>query len=106
VTCGLEEGAMIRAENIEGARGGSATPGLSFDMITPSGGFRVESQLIGRFNVYNILMSAGIAYSLGMSEAVIQNGIRNTRPVGGRFETIDEGQDFLCIVDYGILTTH
>ncbi|MBI5739957.1 MAG: UDP-N-acetylmuramoyl-L-alanyl-D-glutamate--2,6-diaminopimelate ligase [Nitrospirae bacterium] len=116
-TCGLEEGAMIRAENIEtGARGkgqgarsrGGVTPpvhgkglrGVSFDIKTPAGGFRVESQLIGMFNVYNILMSAGIAYSLGMSETAIRTGIMNTRPVTGRFENIDEGQGFLCIVDY------
>ena len=45
-------------------------------------------------------MSVGIAYALGIGEDVIQEGIRNTMPVEGRFERIDEGQDFLCIVDY------
>ncbi|RJQ57045.1 MAG: UDP-N-acetylmuramoyl-L-alanyl-D-glutamate--2,6-diaminopimelate ligase [Nitrospiraceae bacterium] len=101
ITCGLEEGAMIRAENIEEARGKrQEARGIAFDVKTPKGGFTVESQLLGKFNVYNILMSVGIAYSLGMSEEVIRQGVRNTRPVEGRFENIDEGQGYLCIVDY------
>lgn len=111
ITCGVGEGAMIRAENIteSGVRSsggvhrplhGERSRGISFDVKTPDGRFSVESQLIGHFNVYNILISIGIAYSLGLSEEVIRRGVRNTRPVDGRFETIDEGQKFLCIVDY------
>ncbi|MBI5409018.1 MAG: UDP-N-acetylmuramoyl-L-alanyl-D-glutamate--2,6-diaminopimelate ligase [Nitrospirae bacterium] len=119
VTFGLEEGAMIRAEKIKEVRsqksevrskkrGLSEVPpfakgglgGITFDVRTPTSRLRVKSQLIGRFNVYNILTSIGIAYSLGVSEKVILQGIENTRPVEGRFENIDEGQKFLCIVDY------
>jgi UDP-N-acetylmuramoyl-L-alanyl-D-glutamate--2,6-diaminopimelate ligase len=109
ITCGMDEGAMIRAGNIRevsgpnGAGSRRAIPlpgGVSFDVQTPKGGFTVSSQLIGQFNVYNILMSVGIAYSIGLSEVAIREGIRNTRPVDGRFENIDEGQNFLCIVDY------
>jgi UDP-N-acetylmuramoyl-L-alanyl-D-glutamate--2,6-diaminopimelate ligase len=109
LTCGLEEGAMIRVENIREVSSQQSAVnsqkigglgGMSFDIKTPKGGFTINSSLIGRFNVYNILMSAGIAYSLGISEDVIQQGIHNTKPVEGRFENIDEGQRFLCIVDY------
>jgi UDP-N-acetylmuramoyl-L-alanyl-D-glutamate--2,6-diaminopimelate ligase len=100
ITSGIEQGAMIRAENIKesGVRGGAL--GMSFDVRTPEGGFEINSSLIGRFNVYNILMSIGIAYSLGFNEEVIQQGIKHAKPVEGRFENIDEGQNFLCIVDY------
>ena len=45
-------------------------------------------------------MSAGIAHALGFSDEVIRKGIREAEPVEGRFENIDEGQNFLCIVDY------
>ncbi|MBI5055967.1 MAG: UDP-N-acetylmuramoyl-L-alanyl-D-glutamate--2,6-diaminopimelate ligase [Nitrospirae bacterium] len=126
VTCGLEEGAMIRAEKIrsrktedraqktEDRRQKTDSPlilplargdkeglgGLSFDVQTPESRFTVNSHLIGRINVYNILMSVGIAYSLGISDEVIQRGIENAKPVEGRFENVDEGQGFLCIVDY------
>ncbi len=98
VTCGTEDGAMIRAENIKGQSGGA--PGLYFDIQTPHGRFNIESQLMGRFNVSNILMAAGITHALGFSADVIQKGIRNARPVEGRFENINAGQSFTCIVDY------
>jgi UDP-N-acetylmuramoyl-L-alanyl-D-glutamate--2,6-diaminopimelate ligase len=94
VTCGLLEGAMIRAENIDDK------DGLSFDLITPRSRFKVESQFTGRVNVYNILVSAGIAYAAGLDDGTIKQGIWQTRPVAGRFEKVDEGQGFLCIVDY------
>lgn len=104
ITCGIEEGAMIRAENISelvaGGKGQETGFGMSFDISTPKSRFSVNSGLIGRFNVYNILMSAGIAYSLGFEDDVIQYGIKHAKPVPGRFENIDEGQTFLCIVDY------
>ncbi|RJQ43200.1 MAG: UDP-N-acetylmuramoyl-L-alanyl-D-glutamate--2,6-diaminopimelate ligase [Nitrospiraceae bacterium] len=108
VTCGLEDGAMIRAENIADRRTqntehrlkNTCVPGLSFDVLTPESRFRITSQLMGQFNIYNVLMSVGIAYSLGIKEEVIQQGIFNTKPVDGRFETIYEGQAFLCLIDY------
>jgi UDP-N-acetylmuramoyl-L-alanyl-D-glutamate--2,6-diaminopimelate ligase len=95
ITCGLQEGAMVRAINIRGNGGG-----LRFDLHTPDGVFEVESPLYGMFNVYNILISAAIAHALGINKEAIQSGINNTVPVPGRFEVIDEGQDFLCVVDY------
>ena len=106
ITFGIEEGAMIRAENIVDrtlrSRDGrhNVPSGLSFDVQIPGSGFKVTSKFIGRFNVYNILASIGIAYSLGMSEDVIRRGVMDANPVSGRFENIDEGQNFLCIVDY------
>lgn len=106
ITCGIEEGAMFRAENITEHRTGNAEQrpavpsGLSFDIRTPHSRYRVDSGFVGQFNVYNILMSAAIAHALGFSDEVIRKGIRGAEPVEGRFENIDEGQDFLCIVDY------
>lgn len=115
ITCGTEYGAMIRAGNIREhgvkdksrssgdimPRGRSVLPsGLSFDVETPKGTFEVSSSLIGRFNVNNILISIGIAYALGISVDVIQRGIETAKPVLGRFEKIDEGQDFLAVIDY------
>jgi len=109
ITCGIEEGAMIRAENIReisnrksavNGQGVGGIGGMSFDVQTPKSSFTVNSNLIGRFNVYNILISVGIAYSFDVSEEVIKQGVQDTKPVEGRFENVDEGQNFLCIVDY------
>lgn len=106
ITCGLEEGAMLRAKDIIEYRTqnkehiATLPHGLSFEVQTPKGSFMVNSQLIGRCNVYNILISIGIAYALDVSEDIIQRGVQEAKPVEGRFETIDEGQRFLCIIDY------
>src|SRR5204862_7508278 len=37
---------------------------------------------------------------LGIDEAAIRRGIESVRGVPGRFEAVDEGQDFHVIVDY------
>ena len=106
VTCGMNRDAIIRAMNISERRTESnehrhpVPAGLSFTARTPSGEIPVNSCLIGRFNVYNILMSIGIAYALGIRSDAIEQGLRNVGPVDGRFERIEEGQDFLAIVDY------
>ncbi len=125
ITCGLEKGAMLRAGNItehpeklsngagraqntgnpptppllKGSKGG-LEGGLSFEIQTPEGKFAVNSEFIGRNNVYNILMSVGVAYALGVNRDAIVEGVGKAKPVEGRFEKIDEGQEFLCIVDY------
>jgi UDP-N-acetylmuramoyl-L-alanyl-D-glutamate--2,6-diaminopimelate ligase len=97
ITCGLEESAMFRAVNISGRASGS---GLSFQVRTPEGCFDVESELAGTFNVYNLLMAVAAVHALGISVESIQKGVRALQPVSGRFETVDEGQDFLTILDY------
>ena len=73
---------------------------MPFDICTPESAFRVSTGLIGRFNVQNILVAAGIARSQGLGADVITEGIRNALPVEGRFERVDEGQAFLCVVDF------
>jgi UDP-N-acetylmuramoyl-L-alanyl-D-glutamate--2,6-diaminopimelate ligase len=102
VTFGVDNDAMIRAENITDSQSLPAgqTAGLSFDVRMPEGGFRVDSKLMGRFNVYNILASIGIAYALGIDEDTIKKGVMAAEPVAGRFENLNEGQNFLCIVDF------
>ncbi|MBI4679762.1 MAG: UDP-N-acetylmuramoyl-L-alanyl-D-glutamate--2,6-diaminopimelate ligase, partial [Nitrospirae bacterium] len=121
ITCGLERGAMLRAEEIQSTEsrsvgtqntdnppappllkggGGGLIWELSFMIQTSEDRFAVSSALIGHNNVYNILMSAGVAYALGVSREAIIEGIRTVKPVEGRLEKIDAGQNFLCIVDY------
>jgi len=97
ITCGLGKDAMIHAHDIDLK---ARDYGLEFSVRTPSARFRVRSRLLGRFNIYNILISIGIAHALGLNEETIVRGIEEAEPVDGRFEMIDGGQDFLCIVDY------
>ena len=74
--------------------------GLRFTADTPAGSVNVQSPLVGRINVYNILAAIGAGIGLGISSSKIAEGIANLDLVPGRFQTIDEGQPFLVVVDY------
>jgi UDP-N-acetylmuramoyl-L-alanyl-D-glutamate--2,6-diaminopimelate ligase len=71
-----------------------------FDLRWWGGEFAVESQLIGEFNVANVLASATVALALGVAPPVIQEGIARFVGVLGRMERIDRGQPFLALVDF------
>jgi UDP-N-acetylmuramoyl-L-alanyl-D-glutamate--2,6-diaminopimelate ligase len=74
--------------------------GLNFTAQTPQGPIQVESALVGRINVYNILAAIGAGIGLGIPNDIIETGIRNLHAVAGRFQRIDQGQPFLVVVDY------
>ncbi len=62
--------------------------------------FPVESPLIGRINVYNILAACCTGLSYGIAPEVISEGIRRCTGVPGRYERVDEAQPFVVVVDY------
>jgi UDP-N-acetylmuramoyl-L-alanyl-D-glutamate--2,6-diaminopimelate ligase len=92
---GMAEGSDLRAENIR-----SGFDGLHFDAVYQGQRQAVESSLVGRINVSNILAAMGVGLSYGMDLAAIAEGIRMCPPVSGRFERVDGGQPFLVVVDY------
>jgi UDP-N-acetylmuramoyl-L-alanyl-D-glutamate--2,6-diaminopimelate ligase len=95
VTYGLESSAQLTTKKFQ-----LTFSGLSFSAQTPNGKVQVESSMVGRINVYNILAAIGAAQALGLSNEVIEAGIRNLKSVSGRFQPIDQGQPFAVIVDY------
>lgn len=74
--------------------------GLEFTAETPSGIIEVKSRLVGRINVYNILAAIGAGIGLSIPVAKIAEGVASLDLVPGRFQSIDEGQPFLVVVDY------
>ena len=74
--------------------------GLRFDVQYGKLRFAVESPLIGKINVYNILAACGAGLSYGIAPESIARGIAELRAVPGRFERVDEGQPFVVVVDY------
>ena len=85
----------LRARHIS-----SGFQGLRMEVQYGKVRFPVESPLIGRINVYNILAACGTGLSYGIAPEVISRGIANLRAVPGRFERVDEGQPFVVVVDY------
>jgi UDP-N-acetylmuramoyl-L-alanyl-D-glutamate--2,6-diaminopimelate ligase len=74
--------------------------GTTFSIHTGPRAIRVETSLIGRVNVYNILAAAAAAYQRGCSLPEIAKAIKIFKQVPGRFERVDCGQPFTVVVDY------
>lgn len=63
-------------------------------------GIKIESELLGKFNIYNMLAAIKYAESQGIDLATIARGILKLKNIKGRAEKIEEGQNFKVIVDY------
>jgi UDP-N-acetylmuramoyl-L-alanyl-D-glutamate--2,6-diaminopimelate ligase len=74
--------------------------GSSFTVLSPDGAHRITSPLCGRFNVYNVLGAFAAARTLGVPASTAATAIENIGQIPGRFESIDERQPFLVLVDY------
>jgi UDP-N-acetylmuramoyl-L-alanyl-D-glutamate--2,6-diaminopimelate ligase len=75
--------------------------GLAFEVRMPEGIAHVESRLVGRPNVYNILAAAATAAALGVGVDAIEEGFRRLAGVPGRFELVSSsGDDITVVVDY------
>jgi UDP-N-acetylmuramoyl-L-alanyl-D-glutamate--2,6-diaminopimelate ligase len=75
--------------------------GLRFEIRAPRGRVRVESRLVGKPNVYNILAAVATAAELGVPLEAIEEGLRQLAGVPGRFEVVSSaGDDVTVVVDY------
>jgi UDP-N-acetylmuramoyl-L-alanyl-D-glutamate--2,6-diaminopimelate ligase len=86
---------MVRARHVH-----TGLNGLRFDVTFEKIRFEINSPLIGKVNIYNILAAccAGMTFQLAPEE--IAQGIAACRGVPGRFERVNEGQPFAVVVDY------
>jgi UDP-N-acetylmuramyl-tripeptide synthetase len=71
-----------------------------FRARTPVGTLELESALVGRFNVQNLLAALGAGLALGLEPGVVQRGLAALPGVPGRMEKVVAGQDFTVLVDY------
>jgi len=83
--------ATLRATDVALGRAGS-----TFTV----GGVALSSPLPGAFNVLNVLCAVAAARALGVGDDAIAAGLSQELRVPGRFEPVDEGQDFALVVDY------
>ena len=74
--------------------------GLQFTAHTPAGVFDISSPLLGVYNVHNILAAVSVGVAFGVGPEAVQAGIASVRGIVGRMEPIDEGQDFIAVVDF------
>ncbi|MEJ2007361.1 MAG: UDP-N-acetylmuramoyl-L-alanyl-D-glutamate--2,6-diaminopimelate ligase [Acidobacteriota bacterium] len=95
ITYGIESKADVGVR-----RQSHSASGLSATLTTPQGELEIESALVGRANLLNILAATATSAGLEIPLEKIQSGLHRLGSVPGRFEKIDEGQPFLVVVDY------
>jgi UDP-N-acetylmuramoyl-L-alanyl-D-glutamate--2,6-diaminopimelate ligase len=95
VTYGIEKDADIQANNIQ-----MTSSGTKFDLIVQTEKYPLQMQLIGKFSVYNVLASIAASLVSGIEINAVIQSIESVSGVAGRFELVNEGQDFTVIVDY------
>jgi UDP-N-acetylmuramoyl-L-alanyl-D-glutamate--2,6-diaminopimelate ligase len=83
--------ADLRATDVHSDMGGS---------VFRAGGLDLRSPLPGRFNVLNVLGAVAAVRALGVDDDTIVAALPDAGRVPGRFEPVDEGQDFAVLVDY------
>ncbi len=73
---------------------------FAFNATTPHGNAEVKANLIGRFNVYNVLavLATLLASNVGLIDAV--EAISHIQSAAGRMQTLGGGKLPLVVVDY------
>ncbi len=96
LTFALEHEADFRARDVS-----MGLDGARFTLDTPEGGaLAVSLSVPGRFNVSNALAALAAAHALGVALEEAVEALATRVSVPGRFEPVDEGQDFAVLVDY------
>ena len=90
ITYGIKKG-QNRAKDIK-----LAVDGVKYSY----GDIKVQTNIPGRFNVYNSLAAVLVCKKVGLTNKQITTGIKSLKSVEGRMNIIDEGQPFTVIVDY------
>jgi UDP-N-acetylmuramoyl-L-alanyl-D-glutamate--2,6-diaminopimelate ligase len=74
--------------------------GCRFLLRTPAGERELALPMPGRFNVANALAALAATHAMGGELDVLVHALARGVRVPGRFEPVEEGQDFAVIVDY------
>lgn len=87
VMFGMKPTANVRAENIEvlGAEG------TSFDLVSREMRQSVQSPLLGRHNVYNVLAAAAVALEHGITPSEIAAALPSLQPADKRGQVVQVG---------------
>lgn len=96
VTFAQNNNADLMAENIEV----SLIKGTSFLLKTPNGERQINSPLVGKPHVYNMLSATATALELGYDLDDIEQGLKTCIGAPGRFERVEHRGDFAVVVDY------
>lgn len=87
--------AVVRAEDLVD------TPfGQRFNLVLPNGRAVVDTALVGRYNISNLLAIAGVLFDAGLSADDVALRLSELTPPPGRMERVGGNGEPLVVVDY------
>ena len=87
--------ALVRAEQLVD------TPfGQRFELVVPNGRATVDTGLVGRYNIHNLLAVAAVLHDTGLSAAEVARRLSELTPPPGRMERLGGNGEPLVVVDY------
>ena len=95
ISYGVDSPANVRAKNIS-----LSLQDVRFIVEHGSEKTEIQSPLVGRFNVVNLLAAFSTGLSLGISTSTMQQALQSVRGVRGRFERIVSPRGWLAVIDY------
>ena len=95
ITYGLTSKARIWADNFRGS-----LKLTTFACHIQNTKYDIHLPLPGKFNVLNALAAISVGQIYQIPKEKIKAGLEKVKSIPGRMEYIDEGQDFLAMVDF------
>ena len=95
VTYGIDNPATYQALDIK-----LDSKNTSFTLRHANEDYAISTNLVAKFNIYNLLAIIAALYESGLEMAAIIESVKRIEQIEGRVEIVDEGQAFDVIVDY------
>jgi UDP-N-acetylmuramoyl-L-alanyl-D-glutamate--2,6-diaminopimelate ligase len=87
--------ALVRAEELVD------TPfGQRFNLVLPNGRATVDTGLVGRYNVHNLLAVAAVLHDAGLAVGEVARRLSELTPPPGRMERVGGNGEPLVVIDY------
>src|SRR5574343_244014 len=87
--------ALVRAEGLA-----NLPHGQRFELILPNGRAAVETALVGRYNISNLLAIAAVLFDAGLAVDDVARRLSEVTPPPGRMERVGGSGEPLVVVDY------
>ena len=95
ITCGLASQAAVHPQEVK-----LSLDGIHGTFASPLGLLRIDSRLVGPFNLQNLLCAVAAGVALNLPTTAIEAGIAAAHAVPGRLERIENARGALILVDY------
>ncbi len=95
ITYATRQEARVSAREVKAGLGGIAA-----EVVTPAGGFHLNSPLVGMHNLSNLLAATAVGVALDLPLEAIRRGLARVQRNPGRMERIGEAKDPCVFIDY------